>query len=192
MKSVTSSAKNLNLPIMTKGGEEEMNVTPAFSDEEYTGALEEQIALIVSDSPRVHANDTIDPYLCRYEPPSLPHAVADDTETETIQQGRRKAQKNEVSGKVDLVRLRYHGFLQAEFVVKLLAAVKHAAKKEQGHNESESEVMGSQKAKSNLFRQTWFAMLAHGFADEHATILGLTNNLSEQMHYLEWFHQQRL
>ncbi|KAI9670528.1 MAG: hypothetical protein M1831_005748 [Alyxoria varia] len=193
VESAIPGIRTLNLPNMAQSEEEESKPIPAFDDKEYISALEEQLALIALDSPRVLVNDTIDPYLCRYAPTSPPYVVVGNTAAEIAQQRSENAYNNEALEKIDLVRLRYHGFLQAEFVVKLFAAIKHAAKKEHGQKEfGQKETSSSQTENDHEVPRTWFAMLAHGFEDEHETVLGLTNKRAEQIHFLEWFHQKRL
>lgn len=69
---------------------------PSEQVQEHWGSLAEWLAMVFLESPRVDANDTIDPYLSRY-------AVSDV----------------ENSSPSDLISLKWHGFINPQWVTKL-------------------------------------------------------------------------
>ncbi|KAJ5138635.1 Ribonuclease P Rpp40 [Penicillium bovifimosum] len=95
------------------GGAEEIDnekiITPPFCQneqaleemveadlQEYCGSLSEWIAMVQMNSPRVSADDNIDPYLSRY-------AVPDADESRAL----------------DLVKLKWHGLISSQWVMQL-------------------------------------------------------------------------
>jgi ribonucleases P/MRP protein subunit RPP40 len=73
-----------------------------ISDPTYQEELLEWLALVLIDSPRIRADDKIDPYLCRYQ---LPEAFGNND------QGREPQ---------DLIHVRWQGLLTSQFVTGLL------------------------------------------------------------------------
>jgi ribonuclease P/MRP protein subunit RPP40 len=76
-----------------------MNVTETAPEEElkdHCDEISEWLAMVTLGSPRVSANDDIDPYLCRY---SVPDAV--DAKPS------------------DIVSLKWHGLLPATWIMQL-------------------------------------------------------------------------
>lgn len=71
--------------------------TPNEDVQEYYNALSEWLAMVALESPRVTANDTIDPYLSRYSVPD-----ADD------------------SNPTNLISLKWHGFINSRWITQLL------------------------------------------------------------------------
>ncbi|OJJ82147.1 ribonuclease P protein subunit p40 [Aspergillus glaucus CBS 516.65] len=71
--------------------------TPSEDVQEHCNALSEWLAMVALESPRVTANDTIDPYLSRY---SVPDA--------------------EDSNPTNLISLKWHGFINSRWITQLL------------------------------------------------------------------------
>ena len=85
-----------------------------LNDYEYTADLLEWIGLAILDSPRVQANDPIDPYLSRYSFP-----IAQDMDGNDV--GLSES---------DLVIVSWRGFMPPSFVEKLFTKVRRQAGKE--------------------------------------------------------------
>jgi ribonuclease P/MRP protein subunit RPP40 len=68
--------------------------------QERCGSLSEWIAMVQLESPRVSADDDVDPYLSRYTVPE-----ADQTRT------------------TDLIRLKWHGFISSKWIMQLFVAL---------------------------------------------------------------------
>ncbi|BCR82865.1 ribonuclease P protein subunit p40 [Aspergillus chevalieri] len=74
--------------------------TPSEDVQEHCNALSEWLAMVSLESPRVTANDTIDPYLSRYSVPD-----ADD------------------ANPTNLISLKWHGFINSRWITQLLTAL---------------------------------------------------------------------
>lgn len=74
--------------------------TPSEEVQEHCNALSEWLAMVALGSPRVTANDTIDPYLSRYSVPD-----ADDSKP------------------ANLTSLKWHGFINSQWITQLLIAL---------------------------------------------------------------------
>ena len=74
--------------------------TPSEDVQEHCNALSEWLAMVALESPRVTANDTIDPYLSRYSVPD-----ADD------------------SNPTNLISLKWHGFINSRWITRLLTTL---------------------------------------------------------------------
>ena len=86
----------------------EVIVDPTFEEQ-----LLEWLGLVLLDSPRVRANDEIDPYLCRYDIPEI----------------------QEVQGKHDtavqtLFHVQWKGLAPSSFVLRMFLEIKNVSKKE--------------------------------------------------------------
>lgn len=68
--------------------------------QERCGSLSEWIAMVQLESPRVSADDDVDPYLSRYTVPE-----ADQTRT------------------TDLISLKWHGFISSKWIMQLFVAL---------------------------------------------------------------------
>ena len=64
------------------------------------GALAEWLAMVALESPRVDANDNIDPYLSRYSVPDVDN-----------------------SSPSDLISLKWHGFINPQWITNLFIAL---------------------------------------------------------------------
>lgn len=75
-----------------------------ISDDDQEGVTEllEWLSLAMLDSPRVRNGDNIDPFLCRYQPPS--------------------SKTGEPPKPADLVTLKWHGFIPSTIATKVLLA----------------------------------------------------------------------
>ncbi|KAL9094288.1 MAG: hypothetical protein Q9165_003428 [Trypethelium subeluteriae] len=82
-----------------------------LQDYEYAAELLEWLGLALLDSPRIRADDAIDPYLSRYVIP-----VAQDAEGKEAGVGTR-----------NLVNLKWHGFIPSSFVEKLFMKARRQA-----------------------------------------------------------------
>ncbi|KAL3476334.1 ribonuclease P 40kDa subunit-domain-containing protein [Aspergillus californicus] len=77
----------------------DMPITEETSESEFKdlcGEVSEWLAMVALRSPRVSADDDIDPYLCRYDEPEI---------------GERKAS--------DLISLKWHGFIPSKWITQL-------------------------------------------------------------------------
>lgn len=74
--------------------------TPSEDVQEHCNALSEWLAMVALESPRVTANDTIDPYLSRYSVPD-----AND------------------SNPTNLISLKWHGFINSRWITRLLTTL---------------------------------------------------------------------
>lgn len=96
--------------------------SPYTTNTDYSAALHEYLSLLSLGSPRVSASDKVDPYICRYE---IPH-YSDYTELPLLDDGENNGEEeDEGSVRVmDLVRLRWTGFLPASFAVQIVGALR--------------------------------------------------------------------
>ena len=85
-----------------------------FEDYTYVADVEEWISLVAMQSPRVQANDSVDPYLCRYAIPDCDITTMDGQPVNIR----------------DLVLLRWHGFLPSHFVIRVLLAARKVSSKQ--------------------------------------------------------------
>lgn len=74
-------------------------------DADASASIEEWLALVALDSPRVRADDNPNSFICRYSPPE--HGAGD---------------RGPVSGSLSV--LRWHGFLPCSFGLEVLLALK--------------------------------------------------------------------
>ena len=93
--------------------------------------LLEWIRLAMLDSPRLRRDDRIDPYLCRYQIPDLTTAPLDEGKRATTTNNgdhtpRSAAQEEEEV--IDLVSLRWRGFIPAQFVTQIYSQIVKASK----------------------------------------------------------------
>lgn len=134
------------------------------ADKDDLADVHEYLALLALDAPRVHADDEVDPYICRYRlPASDPCAVRDaglDTQT--------------------LVRLRWQGFLPCDaFVLELMTGVKKVLERccadggalEGGDSREDQGVISRDGEGGHRARRQWAAVMLHGFDGEHTTLL---------------------
>ena len=73
---------------------------PSEQAQEHWGALAEWLAMVALESPRVDANDNIDPYLSRYSVPDVDN-----------------------SSPSDLISLKWHGFINPQWITNLFIAL---------------------------------------------------------------------
>ncbi|KAI9728660.1 MAG: hypothetical protein M1828_002766 [Chrysothrix sp. TS-e1954] len=117
-----------------------------YADKDDATDLQEWLGLVALQSPRVLAADATDGYLSRYRVPGV-SAPQDDG-------GKSSAQ--------DLVCLRYHGFLPASTIMKMLIAARRAA------------------------RNHWAALTTSDFSDLALDVL----LVPPEGYYLEWQSRQ--
>jgi len=113
--------------------------------------LLEWIRLAMLDSPRLRRDDRIDPYLCRYQIPDLTTTPHDEGERATTMNNGDQTQTpapQEEAEVIDLVSLRWRGFIPAQFVTRVYS---HIIKAYKG--------------------QSWAALCVDGFDGDSYTIL---------------------
>jgi ribonuclease P/MRP protein subunit RPP40 len=108
-------------------------------------ALLEWLHLISLGSPRIKASDNVDPFLSRYEVPDLGCGL------ETM----------------DMVRVRWRGFIPPQFVREIFLAVRNEGLKI-GKDNHDGE--GGTTDRND---ERWFALTAKGFDEEGYTIMQL-------------------
>ena len=94
--------RNLHREVLVPASLRMPTMEPALSEElqERCGALAEWIAMVALEPSRVAAHDTIDPFLSRYSVPDMDN-----------------------SSPSDLVRLKWHGFINPQWITKLFIAL---------------------------------------------------------------------
>lgn len=114
----------------------------AFTEDDKDDAMDllEWLQLVRLDSPRVRVDDSIDSVLCRYSPPELVRSGEDGPQTSTV----------------ELVKLRWRGFIPAGFATTIFSIAIRA--------------VGDQ----------WFAMSAESFDRRSYTVL------KDQGHAITW------
>lgn len=97
-----SMVRNLHREVLVPASLRMPTTETALSEElqERCGALAEWIAMVALESPRVAASDTIDPFLSRYSVPDM-----------------------DTSCPSDLVSLKWHGFINPQWITKLFIAL---------------------------------------------------------------------
>jgi len=130
----------------------------------YLAELSEYLSLLALSSPRLLASDKPDPFISRYSiPDPLPHPTATSTPALPPQLSKSKtASSTKTTGSI--IRLRYHGFIPAAYVVRLFVLLSKGLESSEA-NEHEGQARSDSGAGG--------AILAQGFGGGAVSVLRL-------------------
>jgi ribonucleases P/MRP protein subunit RPP40 len=127
-----SKSRNILAPMITVAD------LPGLYGQDDALSLLEWLHLVNLESPRLHAQDSIDPFLSKYEVPTF-------NEKGTITK--------------DIVRVRWRGLIPPQFAREIFLLIKkEGLKVDPSHHDGEGGTLLKEEGR-------WFAMMAAGFAD---------------------------